>query len=425
MKEYNFEKHKLSEDEKIWLTELLKYNFDKIEPRTVKVNLVNKISPTFDPTKIDFRLINNNRLTLLGLWYVDSQHHLFEKTHYVITKIKDLIKNNPKLGSVESLKISSSLNINNRDVNIIFAFLFDLNFAKGGTHTPEDFFRKITFGPEATAFDKILDYKIIEETLENYYIQYDYASSKVVTDITYTLKTSVKKQLEKAKLKKLIARLSGIREVVSKDPYVRKEVGDDFNKTIKQISKVLEEDLTEFFLEDNFWHLNPYKEKYCSSDIIINKLLQAISYLENELNSNQNSDEINILFNSINDEELRSRCADILVAQSHYDRVINQSTLVLENRIRKKADAERNLVGVQLVNKVLNTVISKSVLKLSSNPEEQEGISQICRGIMIGFRNPTHHHLTEKYTQTEALKFCCFVDNILQIIDKAEINTSK
>ena len=41
---------------------------------------------------------------------------------------------------------------------------------------------------------------------------------------------------------------------------------------------------------------------------------------------------------------------------------------------------------------------------------------------MIGFRNPTHHHLTEKFTQTEAIKFCAFIDNILQIVDKAEVN---
>lgn len=424
MKDFKFKKHQLSENEKIWLTELLSNNFNKVEAKSVKVKLWDKISNEFDPSKIDYRLVRENRLTLLGLWYIDPRHRLIEMAAKIIDETRKIIVDNPHLLSVESNNIARRLKLDENDIKIMFSFMFDLGLCNGGAILPnENLFSTISFNNEPTAFDKILSFKNTDDILENHYLQFDHSSRKEKLDVIYPIKTIVKKQSEKTKLKKLIARLYGIREVVLKDPYVRKELGDDFNKAVKQLSEALDEDLSDFFLEDNFWHLNPFNEKYCNSDKIINKLSQAISYLENELNSNQNKDEISILFNSIIDKELRSRCADILVAQSHYDRVINQSTLVLEDRIRKKANAERNLVGVQLVNKVLNTVISKSVLKLSSNPEEHEGISQICRGIMIGFRNPTHHHLTEKYIQTEALKFCCFIDNILQIIDNAEINT--
>src|SRR5208283_6209604 len=52
----------------------------------------------------------------------------------------------------------------------------------------------------------------------------------------------------------------------------------------------------------------------------------------------------------IQDDELRDRCGDILLASSKFDRPINQATLVIENRIRRKAQPSRRLVGEDLVN---------------------------------------------------------------------------
>jgi uncharacterized protein (TIGR02391 family) len=134
--------------------------------------------------------------------------------------------------------------------------------------------------------------------------------------------------------------------------------------------------------------------------------------------------EIGSIYNSIIDEELKGRCSDILSAPGNFDRVINQATQVLEDRIRKRAKTDRKLVGVSLVNKALNTDISKTIIIISDNPEEHEGICHICRGLMVGFRNPTHHQLSDNFTREDALKFCAFIDNVLQIIDKAKINTS-
>lgn len=420
MKEYNFKKHKLSDVEKLWLNELLNLNFSKGSIKHIKVKLLGKIPGEFDPSMIDRRLIIHDRLTLVGLWLIDSKNKLFKYSEEIITIIKTLLINNPELEVIDSLSIGSSLNITQRDVKICFTLLSDFSFFNGGEmENNEIIFNRVHFTQEHSRFSNVLSFNNLEESMEIFYNEN--APNKRRFSNDYKISTSYYSQIQtdKSKVKKLLAKLNGIRETVVKDQYVRKEVGDDYNLTVKQIEKVINEDLTEFLLGENFWHYSTNNEKWGHSAKIANKLFQIIPYLEEEIHEDKESSEITILFNSIIDKELKSRCSDILIAHSHYDRVINQSTQVLEDRIRRKANAERNLIGTQLVNKVLHTDISRSLLKLSNNPDEHEGICHICRGIMLGFRNPSHHHLSEKYTQIEALKFCLFIDSILQIIDNS------
>ena len=135
-KEYKFKKYKLTHDEKLWLTELSNHIFEKIDPRTLIIRLHNKISNEFDPTKIDHRLVNSNRITLLGLWLIDPENNLITETHFVIDKIRVFLRSNPELGSIDSHSISHSLDIPESNVKIIFYFLFDLGFCNGGSTRP-------------------------------------------------------------------------------------------------------------------------------------------------------------------------------------------------------------------------------------------------------------------------------------------------
>ncbi len=123
--------------------------------------------------------------------------------------------------------------------------------------------------------------------------------------------------------------------------------------------------------------------------------------------------------NYLHDKELRERCLDLLQASSKFDRVVNQATLVLEDRIRTKAGLSEKLVGEGLVNRVLNPDLGKTVLKISSDSDEHRGFCDICRGMVGAFRNPTHHHLTDTITREEAFKVCAFVDTLLSMLEKA------
>ena len=227
--------------------------------------------------------------------------------------------------------------------------------------------------------------------------------------------------MDMTKLKRLFGRLKGIRELVFVQDYTRKEVGDDYNNTVRDVSAIIGENLDSFLLPRDFYYQAGGSGYLCQSQTIRDKLLQLVAYLEYGFNLSEQIIEIGSIYNLIVDEELKARCSDILSAPGNFDRVINQSTQVLEDRIRKKSNCDRTLVGVQLINKALNPDLGKTILIASENSEEHEGICHICRGLMIGFRNPTHHHLSDSFTREEALKFCAFVDSILQIIGKAKV----
>lgn len=122
----------------------------------------------------------------------------------------------------------------------------------------------------------------------------------------------------------------------------------------------------------------------------------------------------------IQDQELRTRCEDILMASANFDRPINQATLILEDRIRKKAQPNQKLVGESLVGYAFNEEISKSVLVVASNdPEDQRGFTQILRGAVPAFRNKTHHHVINNFSREEALRVCGFIDVLLRVVDSS------
>lgn len=121
----------------------------------------------------------------------------------------------------------------------------------------------------------------------------------------------------------------------------------------------------------------------------------------------------------IEDKELRDRCEDLIKAPKHHDRVFREATTVLEDRI-KSLSGVRRMRPSDLVSKVINPDPTKAILKVSDEPREQQGFHDICKGLVLSFRDTTHHELSDKFKREDSLKFCGFVDSILVILDKAE-----
>ncbi len=124
------------------------------------------------------------------------------------------------------------------------------------------------------------------------------------------------------------------------------------------------------------------------------------------------------------DDQLYARCKDLLQAPRHYDRVIREATTVLDDRL-KKITGIKNMNPENLVGKVLNPDPSRAVIEISADRSEQDAVYSICKGIMLGFRNPAHHSLSDKFTREDALKFCGFVDTALGLIQKGTVHPDR
>lgn len=122
------------------------------------------------------------------------------------------------------------------------------------------------------------------------------------------------------------------------------------------------------------------------------------------------------------DEELRQRCEDLLVADAHYDRVIREACVILEDRVRKAIGVGKSSYGVSLMEKAFG---KNGLLKLSDEEPEQIGAMQIYRGVMAFFRNTAGHNLIDSYDQDDALRFVVLVDLLLKTMSEASINPAK
>jgi len=227
--------------------------------------------------------------------------------------------------------------------------------------------------------------------------------------------------IDRHKLRGAYARLKGMQQAVMGGAHPG-TLGRDLNKVVEGLADIVGESTKDFELPRNAFFGGDSRQDYCSEDELKNKLNQVIAYLEYTQHVGSEIIEIGSLFNSIQDEALKARCSDLLSAPGNFDRVINQATQVLEDRIRKKSGASSGHVGVALVNQVIKTDPGASVLVISSDKNEQEGYAHILRGIF--HRNPTHHHLLDDITREEALKVCAFIDGLLKVVDRAAINKS-
>jgi hypothetical protein len=121
----------------------------------------------------------------------------------------------------------------------------------------------------------------------------------------------------------------------------------------------------------------------------------------------------------IKDDELKKRCLDLLNAPGSFDRVINQTTQILEARLRSRIPFEKlceivpetkNQIGENLAHKLLAP--PNPVIVVSDKPEECSAFHKMVVGVIVYLRNPSHHSLNDNTERALAWSVVGIVDSL-------------
>lgn len=220
-------------------------------------------------------------------------------------------------------------------------------------------------------------------------------------------------------LRKLYGRLKAMLRQTPLSGLVSSIFLSDYNHIVRGIASHIDDDLSHFSSNDfRVYGSRTETPSYYAEEIRL-RISQLIGILEHGYNIDDRSLEIGSLYNAIKDNELRDRCGDLLTANGHFDRVISQASLVLEDRVRRKSGFDRSLYGTGLINAAIKANPSESPIVFSTTPSEQEGYANIVRGLMLALRNETNHNIMHGFTREDALSICGFIDRILRLIDQA------
>ncbi len=126
----------------------------------------------------------------------------------------------------------------------------------------------------------------------------------------------------------------------------------------------------------------------------------------------------------LQDQELKGRVRDLIAAPRHYDRALREATTVLDDRL-KTITGIKGMKPTPLVGKVLSPDPAKAVIVVSPEAYEQQGLHNVCSGVMLAFRDSTHHRLSNNFTQADALKFCGLIDILLNVIGKGTLHVER
>ncbi len=231
---------------------------------------------------------------------------------------------------------------------------------------------------------------------------------------------------DKREIEKIYVLLSGMHRAVRENDYNWLKDDDvyKYNQMIEDLFNITQDKYFQFYklTFDKAFRENGETE-YSRVDFVM-QIVPVLEYLE-KIYIDTRADviqKVGALYNAIEDLELQKRCGDILIeATGAFDRVINQATQILEDRIKKKAGLDNEtLIGIPLVSKAVHSKLDNTILKFSDSPEIQEQYSALFKGVIGVYRNPTHHGLDYECTREDALKFCAYVDTLLKEVDKAE-----
>jgi hypothetical protein len=148
------------------------------------IKLSNQISEDFVPENIDWHLVRQNRLTLLGIWLIDEKSKYLKYCDEVMDTILNTIKNEPNIKEIEAEIIRMYLPIPPRTIKICLTLLSDFGFFNGGaSDIGEIIFNKVSVSNDSNIFRKLLRFKDIEQSTEQFFNDFNNYKSKNVSSV--------------------------------------------------------------------------------------------------------------------------------------------------------------------------------------------------------------------------------------------------
>lgn len=125
------------------------------------------------------------------------------------------------------------------------------------------------------------------------------------------------------------------------------------------------------------------------------------------------------------DRELLENVEDLL-QRGKYHTAIREATLLLEERMRAKAELPKEVYGPKLATKTIHPKEGKLKIPEFENPNERQGIFQLYNGTMAFIRNIPNHYTTDFFDDpTNALQIIVFIDSLLRLLGQAELKGSQ
>ncbi len=207
--EYTFQKHKLSESERMWLLEVL--HSTPFDPKIAKVKLFGKLPEEFDPHQIDNRLYAGGHIIPIGLWHLDQENVLLKAIDQVIRTIREMIIEAPGIETIKSATIAARTGLDEKTVGHALHELGQLgHFFSGSTGGSDaDGISSIELTDEI-AYDDYLRYSGLNNLLERVYVAHKPTRKRSSEKTVDTLFSLFERDLsdQDAKTRQLIDRIA-------------------------------------------------------------------------------------------------------------------------------------------------------------------------------------------------------------------------
>jgi hypothetical protein len=162
---------KLNEPERKWMELLWNKisNKEKYSYRTIRASLISDLPKNFHPRQISRLLVDakGERITLLGIYTIDSRNNLIEKANRVVEEIRNTLIKNPTFQRFISSEIGQSLKIPEEEVGLILNLLSEFGWLIRGASISDQYFgySSIEIADDDDVFDNYLNFNSVEDLI--------------------------------------------------------------------------------------------------------------------------------------------------------------------------------------------------------------------------------------------------------------------